>query len=101
MTEQQIQKKKIKELEDCGYYVIKLIKTNKNGIPDILALHPTYGIEFYEVKNKLGNVRCGYKPHLPSLREYELRDPNPAIPRNLLQCQSRSTKAHCRSRRDY
>ena len=44
--------KKIKELEDCGYYLIKLIKTNKNGIPDILALHPTYGIEFYEVKNK-------------------------------------------------
>ena len=29
MTEQQIQTKRIKELEAEGYYVIKLIKTNK------------------------------------------------------------------------
>ena len=28
MTEQQIQSKRIKELEALGYYVIKLIKTN-------------------------------------------------------------------------
>jgi len=32
MTEQQIQSKLMKDLEDQGYYVIKLIKTNKNGI---------------------------------------------------------------------
>ena len=38
MTEQQIQNKRIKELEADGYYVIKLIKTNKNGIPDIIAI---------------------------------------------------------------
>jgi len=56
MTEQQIQTKKIKELEECGYYVLKLMKTNKNGIPDILALHPTYGIEFYEIKKPKGKV---------------------------------------------
>ena len=34
MTEQQIQSKLMKELESKGYYVIKLITTNKNGIPD-------------------------------------------------------------------
>ena len=56
MTEQQIQTKKIKELEADGYFVIKLIKTNKNGIPDVLALHPDYGIEFYEIKTKKGKV---------------------------------------------
>ena len=38
MTEQQIQNKRIKELEAEGYYVIKLKLTNKNGIPDLLAL---------------------------------------------------------------
>ena len=38
MTEQQIQSKKIKELEAEGYFVIKLIKTNKNGIPILLKL---------------------------------------------------------------
>ena len=37
MTEQQIQTKKIKELEGLGYYVIKLKLTNKNGIPDLIA----------------------------------------------------------------
>ena len=52
MTEQQIQSKKIKELEAEGYFVIKLIKTNKNGIPDILALHQQKGIKFYEIKTK-------------------------------------------------
>ena len=54
MTEKQIQSNKIKELEALGYYVIKLIKTNKNGIPDILALHPTEGIKFYEIKKSKG-----------------------------------------------
>ena len=56
MTEQQIQTKKIKDLEADGYFVLKLIKTNKNGIPDVLALHPEYGIEFYEIKTKKGRV---------------------------------------------
>ena len=56
MTEQQIQSKKIKELEDEGYYVIKLIKTNKNGIPDVLALHKNLGVKFLEIKTPKGKV---------------------------------------------
>jgi len=51
MKEQQIQTKKIKELEDQGYYVIKLIKTNKNGIPDLLAIPPNADVLFIEVKS--------------------------------------------------
>ena len=39
MTEQQIQKKRIKELEAEGYYVLKLIKTNKN-ISDFKGTNP-------------------------------------------------------------
>jgi len=54
MTEQQIQSKKIKELESKGYYVIKLIKTNKNGIPDLIAIPPNSDVEFYEVKKTNG-----------------------------------------------
>jgi Holliday junction resolvase len=53
MTEQQIQSKLIKELEAQGYYVIKLIKTNKNGIPDILAIPRDSDARFYEVKTKV------------------------------------------------
>jgi Holliday junction resolvase len=50
MKEQQIQSKKIKELEAQGYYVIKLIKTNKNGIPDLVAIPRDSDVLFIEVK---------------------------------------------------
>lgn len=56
MTEQQIQTKKIKDLEAKGYYVIKLINTNKNGIPDLLAIPPNSDVLFVEVKRPDGKV---------------------------------------------
>jgi Holliday junction resolvase len=56
MTEQQIQSKRIKELESQGYYVIKLINTNKNGIPDLIAIPPNADILFVEVKKPDGKL---------------------------------------------
>lgn len=56
MTEQQIQSKLIKELEAQGYYVIKLTKTNKNGIPDLIAIPKESDVKFFEVKTKIGKV---------------------------------------------
>lgn len=52
MLESKVQSALIKDLESRGYYVIKLSVTNKNGIPDILALPPGCNAEFYEVKKK-------------------------------------------------
>ena len=49
MKESQIQKKKIKQLEEEGYFVIKLVLTNKMGIPDLLALKDGKAL-FLEVK---------------------------------------------------
>ena len=66
LTEQQVQTKKIKELEAEGYYVLKLVKTNKNGIPDLLALHPEKGILFCEVKRADGK--------LSPLQEYRIKE---------------------------
>jgi len=66
MTEQQIQSRRIKELESEGYYVIKLIKTNKNGIPDLIALHPDKGILFSEIKTAKGR--------LSALQEYRIKE---------------------------
>jgi hypothetical protein len=37
ILESAIQSKVIKELEAHGWYVIKLMQTNKNGIPDLVA----------------------------------------------------------------
>lgn len=56
MTEQQIQSKLIKELESQGYYVIKLVKTNKNGIPDLVAIPRGSDVKFFEVKTSIGKV---------------------------------------------
>lgn len=56
MRESQIQSKKIKELEAQGYYVIKLIKTNKNGIPDLIAIPKNSDVIFIEVKGPKGST---------------------------------------------
>lgn len=66
MTEQQIQSKRIKELEAEGYYVIKLVKTNKNGIPDLIAIPKNSGVLFSEVKAKNGK--------LSKLQEYRIQE---------------------------
>ena len=68
MTEQQIQSKRIKELEAQGYYVIKLIRTNKNGIPDLLAIPKDSDVLFCEVKRPDGK--------LSKLQEFRIKELN-------------------------
>ena len=70
MTEQKVQANKIKELEAEGYYVLKLIKTNKNGIPDLLALHPEKEILFVEVKTNKGRVSKLQEYRIKELKKY-------------------------------
>jgi Holliday junction resolvase len=66
MKESQVQSKKIKELEAQGYYVIKLIKTNKNGIPDLIAIPKNSDVLFIEVKAANGKVS--------KLQEYRINE---------------------------
>ena len=66
MNEQQIQKKRIQQLEEQGYYVIKLVKTNKNGIPDLIAIPPNTDVLFSEVKTPKGKVS--------KLQEYRIKE---------------------------
>lgn len=73
MTEQQIQSKRIKQLESEGYYVIKLIKTNKNGIPDIIAIPPNSNVLFSEVKRPNGKVSPLQEYRLKELEKYGFR----------------------------
>ena len=70
MTEQQIQNKRIKELEAEGYYVIKLKLTNKNGIPDLLALPRGFDVLFSEIKKPKGVLSELQKYRLKELKEY-------------------------------
>jgi len=53
MTEQQIQTKIKKKLQEQGYFVTKLIKTSTNGIPDLLAIKDGKAT-FIEVKRQSG-----------------------------------------------
>lgn len=65
--EKDIQAKVIKELERYGWYCIKIIQTNKNGIPDLLC-HKQGRTMYIEVK------RPGLKPTpLQDVRHKELR----------------------------
>tara|TARA_R110000822_G_scaffold1869_3_gene8673 strand:+ start:1253 stop:1492 length:240 start_codon:yes stop_codon:yes gene_type:complete len=70
MTEQQIQSKRIKQLEAEGYYVIKLVKTNKNGIPDLIAIPPNCNVLFSEIKTPRGRVSKLQEYRLKELKEH-------------------------------
>jgi Holliday junction resolvase len=55
VTEAKIQSQIIAHLEKKGYYVVKIIQTNKNGWPDLQALK-NGKIVFIEVKKDKGKV---------------------------------------------
>lgn len=73
MREQDIQAKRIKQLEADGYYVIKLITTNKNGIPDLIAIHPELGVLFSEIKTEKGRLSKLQEYRLKELEQYGFR----------------------------
>lgn len=69
-TEQQIQTKIIKQLTKEGWYVIKLIKTSKNGIMDLLC-HRQGQTMYIEVKRPEGVLS-----ELQKIRIIELKKQN-------------------------
>lgn len=73
MKEGQVQAKRIKELEAQGYYVIKLLKTNKNGIPDLIALKPGADVLFSEIKTLKGRLSPLQKYRLKELEDFGLK----------------------------
>ena len=52
-SEQKIQSKIIKRYEKLGWYVLKIHKANKNGVPDLICLKPN-DVLFIEVKKPTG-----------------------------------------------
>ena len=63
------QNKVINEYKNKGYYVINLIKTNKNGIPDLLALKKDEPPIFIECKEKNDTLKPLQKYRLKELNE--------------------------------
>ena len=58
--------KLIEEYEAKGYFVIKLIRTNKNGIPDLLCLKENEKPLFIESKE--------YNDTVKPLQEYRIKE---------------------------
>jgi len=73
MTEQQIQSKRIKELEAEGYFVLKLIRTNKNGIPDLLAIPKNSDVLFSEIKKPEGRLTKLQQYRIKELESYGIK----------------------------
>ena len=72
MTEQAIQKKIITQLEKQGYFVLKLIKCNKNGYPDLIAVKENETI-FIEVKRPDGVLSELQKVRIKELRSRNIK----------------------------
>lgn len=73
MTEQQIQNKRIAELEAEGYYVIKLTVTNKNGIPDLIAIPHGSNVLFSEIKKPRGKLSALQKYRIKELEQHGIQ----------------------------
>lgn len=71
MSEQQIQKKIINQLYKKGYFVLKLIRTNKNGIPDLIAIKENECF-FVEVKKEDGKLSTLQKVRIEELKEKKI-----------------------------
>jgi len=57
MLESQIQSQLIKKYESEGYFVLKIIKANKAGVPDLLLIDKqTLVASWVEVKSKRGVI---------------------------------------------
>jgi Holliday junction resolvase len=71
MCESKIQKKIITQLEANGFFVVKMIKTNKNGIPDLLAVKENRTI-FVEVKQEHGKLSEIQKHRINEIRAKQI-----------------------------
>lgn len=84
MTESAVQSKIIKQLEKLGCFVIKIIRANKSGIPDLLVLLPTGRAVFIEVKKPGGVASKLQQYYIEYLRKlgftaFICDDPNDAV----------------------
>ena len=70
MSEASHQRKIMQRLEKDGWYVLKLIKTNKNGIPDLLALKKDKIPFFIEVKGEKGKLSTLQKYRIGKLKKH-------------------------------
>ncbi len=70
--ESKIQAEIITKMEQQGFFVVKLIKTNKNGIPDLLCMRKDEYF-FIEVKSSKGKLSEIQKYRIKELEAFGVR----------------------------
>ena len=70
MSEKTFQKKIIDKYTRAGWFVVKLMQTNKNGIPDVLCLNTKFPARFIEVKGNNGTVSDLQKYRIKELKGF-------------------------------
>ena len=70
--ESKIQSEVITKLEQQGFFVVKLIKTNKNGIPDLLCMRKDEFF-FIEVKSGKGKLSEIQKYRIKELETFDIK----------------------------
>ncbi len=56
-----------------GYYVIKLTVTNKNGIPDLIAIPKDSDVLFSEIKKPRGKVSAIQQFRIKQLNDHGIK----------------------------
>ncbi len=67
-------------MEGKGFFVVKLIKTNKNGIPDLLCMRKDEYF-FIEVKSSKGKLSKIQEYRIKELQTFERRKSRSALAR--------------------
>lgn len=70
--ESKIQAEVISIMEGKGFFVVKLIKTNKNGIPDLLCMRKDEYF-FIEVKSEKGKLSKIQEYRIKELQTFDIR----------------------------
>jgi len=70
--ESKIQSEVIAIMEGKGFFVVKLIKTNKNGIPDLLCMRKDEYF-FIEVKSAKGKLTKIQEYRIKELQTFDIK----------------------------
>lgn len=70
MSESKFQNKIINKYKKSGWYVIRLLQTTTNGIPDLICLKENHKPRFIEVKGEFGKVSELQKYRIKELKDF-------------------------------
>lgn len=72
-SEKNIQRKIINDLKSKGCIVIKIIRANIRGVPDLLAIYPNGEVCFIEIKTSKNKLTALQERFIGMLKKYNVK----------------------------